>query len=184
MELTGIILAGGQSKRMGSDKGLMKFRGKPLVEYAIDLLLPVTDRILISANNREYLGFGFPVVEDIVKGKGPAGGFLSALKASNTGHNLIVSCDMPFLNREAADLLTKNIHNKFNYVPFHKKGIEPLFGVYHKNFCDTIETGLSKGIFKLRSLIDDYPTKYIDFNSLTDKYPDLFRNFNYLSDLD
>jgi molybdopterin-guanine dinucleotide biosynthesis protein A len=79
MELSGIILAGGKSSRMGQDKGLMLFRGKQMVQYSIELLNLFTSQILISSNNQEYNQFGFPVVSDIYKECGPIGGLHAAV---------------------------------------------------------------------------------------------------------
>jgi molybdopterin-guanine dinucleotide biosynthesis protein A len=66
--ITGIILAGGKSLRMGTDKGLVIFRDKPLVQYSIDLLGQFCDRILISSNNKAYSVFGYEIVPDQMEG--------------------------------------------------------------------------------------------------------------------
>ena len=106
--LTGIILTGGKSSRMGEDKGLMDFDGKRLIEYPIQLLSLFCDNILISANNDQYQEFGFPTIADGYAGMGPAAGMIASLKHSKTTWNLIVGCDMPFLEVEfIAELLEK-----------------------------------------------------------------------------
>ncbi len=183
MELTGIILAGGLSKRMGTDKGLVEFRGKQLVQYAIDLISSHCSDIVISANDREYGKFGFPVVSDEIKEIGPAGGIYSALRKTDTDFNLIVSCDMPLLNEDAVDLLLKNVSGISNFIASHKQGIEPLFGIYHKNFLGVLEEAIRQNTYKMRAILDMYSTEYVDFEPLLYRYPMLFRNINYLSDL-
>ena len=168
---------------MGTDKGLVEFQGKQLVRYAIELIFPYCDDLIISANNREYEKFGFLVVRDEIRGVGPAGGLYSALRKSGTSFNLVVSCDMPLLNADAVELLIKNVSNEKNYIASHEKGIEPLFGVYHKNFSSVLEEAVAHGTYKLKVLLDMFPVEYISFNSLLKKHLALFRNLNYLSDL-
>ncbi|NPA35741.1 MAG: molybdenum cofactor guanylyltransferase [Chlorobi bacterium] len=182
MELTGIILAGGKSSRVGSDKGLLCYDGKQLVSYALELIAPFCDNILISANNSEYEKFGFPVIYDEIKDVGPAGGILTALKSSENDFNIIVSCDMPFLKKEAVELLINNVTSASNYIPVHKNGIEPLFGIYQKEFLNALESGLKKRTYKLKTLLEGYDTRFVNFDLLLQRYPLMFRNFNYLSD--
>ena len=80
--ITGIILAGGRSSRFGRDKGLFPFRGKPLVEHAIDILQPIINDIRISTNQPEtYAYLGLPMIGDIHQGCGPLGGMHAALLA-------------------------------------------------------------------------------------------------------
>ncbi len=183
MVYQGIILAGGQSNRMGQDKGLVKYKGKRLVEYAIDLLTPFCERIVISSNNHEYKRFGLPVVEDVVKGIGPAGGLLTTLPVTDFDFNIIVSCDMPFLNNEAVNFLIENIKDKTCYIPVHSRGTEPLFGIYNSNFVPALKNAIKSGNYKLNFVLDDYGAHYVDFNSLIRKIPRLFDNFNHISDL-
>ena len=184
MKPEGIILAGGQSTRMESDKGLVGYRGKPLISYAIDLLDPFCSNIIISANNREYEKFGYPVVYDIVKDAGPAGGLLSALQKSGNDFNLVVSCDMPNLNEEAVELLLKNANGTANCIPVHKHGVEPLFAIYRKNFAEVLSASVAKNVYKMKMILEQFPAMYVDFNPLLCRYPLLFKNINHLADLE
>lgn len=107
-EITGIILAGGQARRMGgSDKGLVRFRGQPLVKWVIAALVPQVGPLLINANrNRDdYARFGFPVIADDLDGfQGPLAGFSSAMAAARTPWIVTAPCDGPFL---APDLVER-----------------------------------------------------------------------------
>lgn len=71
-QITGILLAGGKSRRMGQEKGLVQFRNRPMIQYGIDLLSNYADRLLISSGNPEYDRFGLELVRDQVAGHGPA----------------------------------------------------------------------------------------------------------------
>src|ERR1035437_7677768 len=95
--LNGYILAGGKSSRMGTDKGLLVFNKKTIIQHVIAQLKPVVKEVIIVSNNRDYEKFGVKVIADIIKNIGPAGGIHAALSHSNTNHNFIVSCDMPFI---------------------------------------------------------------------------------------
>ena len=105
MRITGVILAGGKSSRMGTDKGLLELNGKPLIQYAIDTLKSIGLEIIIISNNSDYEQFGFPVYPDIIPDKGPIGGVYTALSYSSTEKNLIVSCDTPFLSKKLLNYL-------------------------------------------------------------------------------
>ena len=78
-KITGILLAGGRSSRMGSDKGLLDFRGRLLAEYPLALLQKHCGTIIISSNNPEYGQFGYPVVADERMDCGPAGALATTL---------------------------------------------------------------------------------------------------------
>ncbi len=124
MRLTGIVLAGGKSSRMGTDKGLLDFRGKKLVQHPLDLLGPYCHEIFISTNNRDYSLFGFPLIKDTLRGKGPVAGLITALGASSGDWNLVVGCDMPFLQPEFIDLLISSAGD----YPLHRSGSSGLAG--------------------------------------------------------
>ena len=100
MKYTAIILAGGKSSRMGSDKGLVLLNGKPMISYIIEILKKMQIPIIIISNNENYKQFGLPVFADIIKEKGPLGGIYTGLKNSKTESNIIVSCDVPFYQIE------------------------------------------------------------------------------------
>lgn len=74
------ILAGGKSSRMGADKGLLLFKGKPLIERVIEQLYPLFKTICIVSNNREYERFGLQVIEDLIKDIGPGRGHSCFIK--------------------------------------------------------------------------------------------------------
>lgn len=79
-KITGFVLAGGRSSRMGEDKGLMRLAGKPLVMHLVEQLQPCVDELVLIANHPEYMQFGYRVVEDMVAEIGPMGGSTRALR--------------------------------------------------------------------------------------------------------
>src|SRR5690242_9714711 len=121
-----IILAGGQSKRMGSDKGLMLFKSKPLVSYVINALRSVTSNIIIVTSNNEYQQFGFKCIEDEFANKGPLAGIYTGLKNSSSEKNILVGCDMPFLSTSLLTNLLINAGNEDVLLSHHNQMPEPL----------------------------------------------------------
>ncbi len=152
--VTGTILAGGASSRMGKDKGLCMFKGKELVAYSIEVLKPICDKIIISTNNpQDYHKFGLPMVEDDIRNIGPIGGIYSCLKQSNTLRNLLISCDMPFLETAALDYILSKSDNFDLVVPQHSNSYyEPLAGYYSTTIIPSIEDSIHHMDYKLINL--------------------------------
>ena len=109
MAYTGILLAGGSSSRMGTDKGMVEFQGKKLAEYALDLLSRFCDEIIISTGNPEYAGFGFRIIPDQLPGKGPLSGLAATLPLSSNEWNLVLGCDMPYTNSALFEFLLEGM---------------------------------------------------------------------------
>jgi molybdenum cofactor guanylyltransferase len=183
-ELTGILLAGGKSSRMGQEKGLVDFRGKPLIQYGIDLLSAYTDRILISSSNPCYLPFGFEMVPDDVAGQGPASGIATALRRSGTPWNLIVACDLPLLQPELIECLLGNATGFQAVIPLHDGKPEPLAGLYHLELAQIFGSSVREGKLSLRKILADVCINYINTDELMQKFPLLFSNMNSLDDLE
>lgn len=180
---TGIILAGGKSSRMGSDKGLLKLLNKSLVEHAIDILNPCCEDIIISSNNKEYEKFGFPVIGDIYKEKGPMGGIHAALNATATKKNLILSCDMPFITKELLSFLIEKQEDSIAVIPVHKDRPEPLCGIYSTKILPYIEQSISNKELKLMDLLNFVSALFPIVDSEDFYKPDLFNNINSKTDL-
>lgn len=99
--VSGIILAGGKSRRMGRDKGFIQLDGKPIIARTIEHLRTICAELIIVANDVEaYAQFGEKIISDVYPGKGSLGGLYSGLLAARTQYAIAVACDMPFLNTE------------------------------------------------------------------------------------
>lgn len=129
--ITVFILAGGKSTRMGSDKGLVHFNGKKLIEHGIQTCKKITDDIRIVTNNPDYAFAGLNLVSDVVKDSGPLAGIYSALLNSTNRLNLFLSCDMPFINTETLEFLINNYNEQHQaFVVTHNQQPEPLCAIY------------------------------------------------------
>jgi molybdopterin-guanine dinucleotide biosynthesis protein A len=182
MEITGIILAGGKSSRMGTDKGLLELNGKPMVQYVIDVLSKICTRVLIVSNNTEYKDFGCDVLEDIYKDKGPIGGIYTGLKSSKTEINLCVSCDTPNLNTDVFNFLLSQVENHEVILPSYQGRLHPLIGLY-KMSCKTIfETQINNDVLKVETACKLLNYKRVELSE-KDFEESIFDNINTLQDL-
>ncbi len=180
--ITGVILAGGNSSRMGTDKGILDLNGKKIVQYVIESLKPLVDDIIIIANNENYNAFGFPVYKDEIKDCGPLGGIYTSLLKISNPKAIILSCDIPFVS---SAFLSEVIAQSEGYdvaVPVHGGKFEPLCSVYSKNCIDAFKTALDKKIFKLTDAIALVNAKQIILPS-NNEIENNFINLNTRQDL-
>jgi len=137
--LTGAILAGGKSARMGSDKALLNFGGMSFIERIAGTLAGVADPVVISAGEGGiYSALGLPVVTDVHAGCGALGGVHAVLSQMSTSRALFVPCDLPLVTpgacRRLADADTSN-----DVVVGRCAGrLHPLFGIYTKKVLPVV----------------------------------------------
>jgi molybdenum cofactor guanylyltransferase len=136
--LTVVIQAGGESRRMGQNKALIPFLGRPLIERVIERVKPLAEELLVTTNQPEELGFiGCPLIKDVIPGKGALGGMYTALHAASSAIVVVVACDMPFVNpallQAEIDLLIDL--NADVVIPSSQEGLEPFHSVYRRETC-------------------------------------------------
>ena len=109
LDITGLVLAGGQGRRMGGvDKGLVRLRGKPMVAWVTERFAPQVGELFINANQNleQFREFGYPVVNDEIRDfAGPLAGLHAGMKAAHHPFVLMVPCDSPFLPLDLAERL-------------------------------------------------------------------------------
>lgn len=186
MDVTGIILAGGKSSRMGADKGLQELCGKPLIQYAIDALSGLCSTIIISSSSEAYQALGYKVVGDVFPGIGPMGGIYSALKQSKTDMNLVLSCDLPFVTQELMSYILQNSNGFKVTIPWMGgQHYEPLCGFYHLSTLDQIGDYIKNANYKLPDLFEEISINKLDINNKSEFYKEyLFFNVNSKNDLE
>src|SRR3954447_5197806 len=114
---TAIILAGGKSSRMGTNKALLDLNGRMVIEGIVEKLEKTVDEIIIVTNTfADYEFLKLPMVEDKWKDMGPLAGIEAGLNASKTEHNLIVACDMPFISVELGKYLLSCLEEEYQVV--------------------------------------------------------------------
>lgn len=183
MNITGIILAGGKSQRMGTDKALVKFEGKTLLQRALDFCLNFCNRVIISSGSVSHQIPGFDRIADEVNDCGPLGGIYSCVKQSSTDWNFVLSVDAVLVNMDLIRYLSRHLQEFDAIVPVHSRGIEPLMAFYHKRSLQVMESMLVKGKFKMQELLENIRTCYASTDHLTDNFPLLFLNLNNAEDL-
>lgn len=161
-DITGIILAGGKSSRMGSDKGFIKLNNKKFVEYSIKALKPLVSDILIVSDNADYDIFGYKRIEDEIKNAGPVAGIYSGLEASKTEHNLILSCDIPLIKTSILEKLIGGIDETSKVIQVESNGKSmPLIALYKKECAPTFYNALQNDERRLRIVLKSCKTKNI-----------------------
>lgn len=177
--ITGVILAGGKSSRMGFDKGLALLNGKPMIEHMITVIEKLGLELIIISNNPAYKAFGYPVYADIMPEKGPVGGILTALEYSSTDLNLILSCDAPNVNIDVLSELLAQRGNSDITIAEHE-GIEyPLVGIYSKRVKNGFRRNVEQNKLKLRSICSELEAKIVPFPSGRHGVDeDTFKNIN------
>jgi molybdenum cofactor guanylyltransferase len=185
MNMTAIILAGGQSLRMGKDKALILYLGKPLISYSIDLALNFTRNIIISSNRDELNILGFPVVHDIYPIRAPLAGIHAGLTFSDTEWNLVLGCDMPNISLQVVNYLLSNLDEKVKLVlPEHDGYLEPLCGFYHKSLKIIIESNIKRNLLSPLDLLKSVHDRIIKMDdTLKDDISFIFKNVNARNDL-
>lgn len=152
--ITGIILAGGKSSRMGRDKGLLEFEGKTFIERIMESISPLVDSMIIVSSNEEYDQFGVRRVEDIIPEAGPLAGVYSGLFFSETDDNLIISCDVPLITAPVLKLLIEAKDNS-EVIQLESQGKTlPLIARYKKSCQHSFKELLDQGERRLRTAID------------------------------
>ena len=182
MSLHAYILAGGKSKRMGEDKGLMIFKGQPLIQYVIDAVLQISDAIFIISSNHLYKQFGFPLIADLKKDLGPAGAIDTVLSHSTAKQNLIIACDMPFIDSLSIRTLIDQHHAEIT-VPLLNQYPEALFGIYESSIKQKWHQQVEQGLLKLSDLLSCFETNFVDGIKMSESNSKLFRNMNSKDDL-
>lgn len=155
--ITGIILAGGKSQRMGTDKGLLELKGKPFVSHVYDAMQAIVgDNIVVVSSNADYDALGYTRIEDLIADKGPVGGLYTALKQSKTKFNLVLSVDVPLVSSELLQWLVDNHEDSYLISQLRAKDkVSPLIAIYDRSIRILLGEHLAGNQLKLRTVIDD-----------------------------
>ena len=151
--LTVCIQAGGQSSRMGQDKALKPFLGRPLIQRVVDRLSPIANELIVTTNRPEdYAFLNLPLFADLRPGRGALGGLYTAIASAKHPLVAVVACDMPFasanLLEAASQLLLREEVDVV--IPRSEEGYEPLHAVYRRATClPAIEAAIDEDQWKV-----------------------------------
>jgi molybdopterin-guanine dinucleotide biosynthesis protein A len=147
------LLSGGKSGRMGQDKALMPFLGRPLILRILERLAPFADEVILTVNHpAEFAFLGLPLHTDILPDRGALGGLYTSLSLAKSPLVAVVACDLPFANlslfEHERDVLIESEADLV--IPSTSIGLEPLHAVYRRETClPIIESALKAGNLKL-----------------------------------
>ena len=181
--VSGIVLAGGQGRRMGGvDKGLQPLRGKPMVQWVLERLAPQVAEIIVNANQNpdEYRKFGYRVVADDISGfAGPLAGLHAGLKAAAYPLVATVPCDSPFLPQDLIVRLKSQLGS--NDLAVAKTGAQPhpVFALVKRHCMESLEAFLAQGGRKIDAWYASLKVVEVAF----DDEADAFRNINTRDEL-
>ena len=161
--LTVAIQAGGQSSRMGEDKALKPFLGRPLIQRVVERLKPIADELIVTTNRpSEYAFLRLPLFMDLKPRRGALGGLYTAVASASSPIVAVVACDMPFasgtllemagrlLVEEDADVVIPRVAPRAERVGKTDEGFEPLHAVYRRETCvHAIEAALAADQWKV-----------------------------------
>lgn len=182
------ILAGGRSRRMGQDKALLLFLGRPLIARVIETAKTLSDDLFIVASDRPaYARFGVPLEPDRFPDAGSLGGIYSGISRARHDACLVVACDMPFLNRRLLEHMARVERAYDVLVPALAaersdqgagETLETLHAIYTKRCLGAIERRLRAGRYKITGFFDDVRVQRIPEDEVRRLDPELLSFFN------
>jgi len=153
--ISGIILSGGKSSRMGKNKAFIEIDGIPIIQRILTLFKTLFSEIIIVTNEVElFQNFEAKVHRDLIPGQGALGGLYTGIYYSSFPHAFCVACDMPFLKGSVIRYLIHKVEDHDVVVPRTGDGLEPLHAIYSKNCLDPIRKIMEHKQFKV---LDFYP---------------------------
>ena len=138
--LTVCIQAGGASSRMGEDKALKPFLGRPLIQRVVERLSPIADEMVVTTNRPEnYQFLGLRLTPDLKPGRGALGGLYTAVASASHPLVAVVACDMPFASPALLEAASRLMVQEEADVVIAKtdEGYEPIHAVYRRATCLT-----------------------------------------------
>ena len=161
--MTAIILAGGKSQRMGSNKAFLKYGNTTFIEHQVMMLSKIFDEIILSANDANaYTSLKLPIVSDIMPGKGPLSGICAGLKRAASSHAFVIACDMPFVDEKLIHYLRSQINGYDVVVPKSSRGLEPMHAFYSKNCIQPMYRCLEEGRLRVVDFFPEVKVKIVD----------------------
>jgi molybdopterin-guanine dinucleotide biosynthesis protein A len=184
--MIGLVLAGGQSSRLGQDKTQVVHEGQTLLSRTAKLLERHVDQVYVSSRHEMDTADRWPVILDETERIGPAGGIITALRKLG-GPILVLACDLPFMEDGVIQrlLAARQVRPPQCVLTAwqleHSGFIENLVAIYEQEALPLLEKGVNEGLFKLSRLI---PTELRHTVTYTEEERRIFFNVNYPTDLD
>ena len=179
-KVSAIVLAGGNSTRMGQNKALLKIGEKTLIELVVETLHKIFDEIIVVTNNPEKYAmlkdvrFERDCIETPVKNS--LVGLYTGLIQAKNDRGFVVACDMPFLNEELIKYLIESLGEEDLLIPFIEGHYQPLHAIYNKTCLDIMRNMIINGNYKIIDFYDDVDTIKVH-EGIVRKYDPVLKSF-------
>jgi molybdopterin-guanine dinucleotide biosynthesis protein A len=178
MAISGVILAGGKSTRMGQNKAVMEIGGKRLIDRLAEGLAEIFPEVIIVANVPDlYDSLGVKVVPDLIPEKGSLGGIYTATATARHPWAFVMACDMPFFNPGLIRYLATLTHDCDVVIPYTDDW-EPLHALYAKTCLPPMERMIHSGQLKIVRFFPHVRVRRVDREELSPYDPHGFSFFN------
>ncbi len=158
-----IVLAGGEGKRLDTDKAFLRIGGRVLIEGIVEKMARIGDEVIIVTNSPQKYGhLEARLVGDIYPGKGALGGIYSGLRAARSDYGLVVACDMPFLDLRLLRYMILLSPGQDVVIPRVGELTEPLHAIYSKECLQPMERLLSAGRLKIIDFFPEVRVRYVE----------------------
>lgn len=167
----GVVLSGGQSSRMGTNKSLLPIKDKKAISHIVDELTHCTDEVIIITNEKEsYKFLNKKIFTDRFQNKGPLAGLESALYHYQADIYYLAACDMPFISCRIYQYLAQHITDYDAVIPIYENREHPLAGLYRRSALPHIQTQIQQNRLRMNSFYDDINVKYVKhFNHIDEQ---------------
>lgn len=179
-DITGIILVGGKSRRMGKDKAFLELSGLSLFERLLDVFRENFESVALVGDRAErFAAYDLPIIPDIYPGSA-LGGLYTGLYHATTDYVFVSSCDIPFPNGDVLRYLCAVREGYDAVVPTTANGCEPLFALYSKNCLGPIKALMESGDFCAYAYFPQVRVRYVPHEEIVhlDKDGTAFLNIN------
>jgi molybdopterin-guanine dinucleotide biosynthesis protein A len=183
--ITGVILAGGKSSRMGQNKALLPFQEKTLIETVAEKLKRIFSRVILSVNSPDaFSDLHLAIVVDHYPETGPMGAIASVLE-SGEKRVFCVACDMPFLNESLIEFICSAVVDDA-VIPMWRDRPEVFHALYSDSLLPLFQQSLSTGRYKLTDALDKSRVRYLSESEIKKLDPQggSFRNINTPAEYD
>lgn len=179
--MTGIILAGGENRRMGADKAFLEIAGKPLIEYILRVFLERFEQtIIVTRTPDRYQGLYAVVVADALETGGPLTGIYTGLLYAQTERVFVAACDMPYLSSALIAYMEQQAGEFDAVVPMINGLLEPLHAIYHRRILPVMLDRIRSGEQRVAQVLERVRVRYLSESEIIHYDPHLrsFKNLN------
>lgn len=181
-DISGFVLAGGESRRMGRDKALLPIAGQTMLERTAALLEPLVSGVTVLGSPDKYGNLGWQVLPDAVPNRGPLAALVTGLRSTTTDWNLFLTCDLPFMEASFLEFLLASAREALEdaIVPRTADGPQPLCALYRRSALAVMERMLASGEVGVVDCFDALPARFLTEEVLKAfAFPErLFKNMN------